>query len=875
MFLKKKTIVENKGLVEKQLRENSYLSQEAILEKYNTRLEGLNELEVEDKIDEYGENIIDIKSEDSLIKRIKEAIINPFNFVLLIVAVVTFFTDIIFAGGKPSYETFILIAITIFASATISFTQQQKSSKEAKKLQNLIVNKVDVYRNGKIEIVDIEEVVPGDIVKLSSGDMLPGDVRFLQAKDLFIDQAPLTGESNPVEKFIENKGEEDLTSLTNIGFMGTNVVSGMSTAIVLSTGNNTYFGSMAKSLYTINEKSSFEKGIDSVSRLLIRFTIIMVPIVFLINIVTNKGFLESLLFGITIAVGLTPEMLPVIITSTLAKGAVAMSKKKTIVKRLGTIQSFGEMDILCTDKTGTLTEDEIVLEKYMDTKGKEDKRILRHAFLNSYFQTGLKNLIDVAIINRAGIEGLNDLKEKYIIEDEIPFDFARRRLSVVLKDNMGKRQLITKGAVEEMLSICSFVEIEGKAIELNDDLRKEAIKVYEKHNNDGLRVIAVAQKNEIHDVDTFGVNDEKDMVLIGFIGFLDPPKESAKTAIKALKKHGVRVVVLTGDSEGVAVNVCNKVDIDVEYKLTGVDVEKMSDEELKEACEKCNLFSKLSPFQKQRIVKMYQENGHTCGYMGDGINDSPPLKQSDVGISVDTAVDIAKEMADIILLEKDLNILEEGVIGGRKTFANISKYIKMATSGNFGNMLSVILASIFLPFLPLLPIHILIQNILCDLAQLGMPFDNVDDEIIKKPKKWGTAGIKRIMVVFGILSTVLDLLCFLILWFVLGFNTPEHAVLFQTGWFVFGIISQTLIIHMIRTHKIPFIQSKPSKQLVISTIAITIITLIIGFSWIAGFFDLAILPQVYMIYLLVLMIIYIVLMQGLKRIYVKKYDEWL
>ena len=793
---------------------------------------------------------------------------------LIIVAIITLFTDVIIASEKD-YATFILITSIIFISAIISFREQTKSDNAVKKLQKMITNKIVVIRDEVEGEVDVENVVPGDIIKFSSGDMIPADVRFIETKDLFIDQASLTGESNPVEKFSICKSDEDVTDISNIGFMGTNIVSGSGLAVVLATGNNTYFGSMAKSLYTVNEKNSFEKGIDDISSLLIKFIVTMIPIIIAINIFTKKDIWESLIFAITIAVGLTPEMLPVIMTATLAKGANAMSKKKTIVKRLPAIQTFGQMNILCTDKTGTLTEDEVVLEKYMDVYGNESLRILRHAFLNSYFQTGLKNLIDVAIIRRAEKENLNILKEQYKREDEIPFDFTRRRMSVVLKDENGKRQLITKGAVDEIISICSYIDIDGEALEITEDLKKKAYEVYEKHNNDGLRVIAVAQKNDIHDVETFGVQDETNMVLIGFVGFLDPPKESAKGAINALKEHGVDTVVLTGDSEGVALNVCKKVGITVRNRLTGKEIENLTDEELKERIKDCHLYSKLSPLQKQRIVRLYQENGNTVGYMGDGINDSPPLKQADVGISVDTAVDIAKETADIILLEKDLNVLEEGVINGRKTFTNLLKYLKMATSGNFGNMLSIIVASIFLPFLPLLPVHILIQNLLNDFAQIGMPFDNVDSEYIKNPKDWNTKGIKKFMFAFGIISTILDLLCFAVLWFVFKFNSVEKAILFQSGWFVFGILSQTLIIHMIRTHKIPFIQSKSSKQLLISTFSIVIITLVISFTRIATIFDLSKLPYSYLSWILALMLIYIVFIEIYKKIYVKRNHEWL
>ena len=861
--------------IELKLKEYAKMNSPNILEELKTTNEGLSCVEIEEKQEEYGKNVLDLKNNKTLLNRLKEAFINPFNIVLILVAIVTFFTDVIIAT-KKDYLTFMLIISTVIISAMISFFQQASSDKAAQKLKKMISNKIDVIRDGNQEVIDVEEVVPGDIVKLSSGDMIPGDVRFLEAKDLFIDQASLTGESNPVEKFVILKDNEaELTDLSNIGFMGTNVVSGSATAVIVGTGNQTYFGSMAKSLYSVNEKNSFENGVDSVSKLLIKFMVVMVPIILVINLLTKGDWWDSLIFAITIAVGLTPEMLPVIMTSTLAKGAVDMSKKKTIVKRLSSIQTFGEMNILCTDKTGTLTEDEIILEKYMDVDGNESKRVLKHAFLNSYFQTGLKNLIDVAIIARAENENMNILKETYVREDEIPFDFSRRRMSVVLRDQNSKRQLITKGAVDEIMSICSYIDINGTAIELTNDLRKKAYEVYEENNHDGLRIVAVAQKNNIHSVETFGISDEQDMVLIGFVGFLDPPKKSAQEAITALKQHGVDTIVLTGDSEGVAINVCKKVGISTENCLTGKDVEEMTDKELKQKSKICHLYSKLSPLQKQRIVRIYQEQGNTVGYMGDGINDSPPLKQADVGISVDTAVDIAKETADIILLEKDLNVLEEGVITGRKTFTNILKYLKMATSGNFGNMLSIIIASLFLPFLPMLPIHILIQNLLNDFAQMGMPFDNVDREYLQNPKKWNTDGLKRFMFAFGIISTVLDIICFAILWFVMKFNTIEKAVLFQTGWFAFGIISQTLIIHLMRTSKIPFVTSKPSKQLIISTLTITILTLIISFTSIAIIFDLSKLPIQYGIIIILLMIVYAIIIQTYKKLYLRNNKEWL
>ena len=871
--MKKKENTERRGEVEKILLELSGMDQKALFEKYETDEYGLDPVQASDRLEEYGRNIIDFGKEKSLAVRIKDAIINPFNIVLLVVALITFITDVVMAD-EPSFATFIMLVAVIIISATISFVQEEKSNNAAKKLQGMISTKLDVIRNEVETEVDIEELVPGDIVKLASGDMIPGDVRFIETKDLFIDQSQLTGESNPVEKFTTTETNVGVTDLANIGFMGSNIVSGSAKAIILTTGEDTYFGSMAKSLNSYEEKSAFEKNLDSVSKLLIRFMLITVPVIFIANFITKGSWLQSLMFGITIAVGIMPEMLPVIMNSSLARGAINMSRKKTIVKRLGAIQTFGEMDVFCTDKTGTLTQDEIILEKYMDVLGREDKRILRHAFLNSYFQTGLKNLMDVAIINRGEKEDLSYLKEAYVREDEIPFDFTRRRMSVVLKDKSGKRQLITKGAVEEILSICSYIEIDGEVKGITDDLIANAKKIAEENNLEGIRVVAVAQKNNVHGVDVFGVQDESDMVLIGFVGFLDPPKESAGTAIAALKKNGVRTVVLTGDSEGVAINICGRLGISTEMTLTGAKVESMTDEELSEACKKCDIFSKLSPYQKQRVVKMFQANGHTVGYMGDGINDSLPLKQADIGISVDNAVDIAKEVADIILLEKDLMVLDEGVVEGRSTFANMSKYLKMSVSGNFGNMFSVLIASIFLPFLPMLPVHILVQNLLNDFAQLGMPFDHVETKYIEKPKKWDLGGIKGFMVSFGLLSTVLDVLCFLVLWFVFGYNNPDMAGYFQCGWFMFGVLSQTVVIHTIRTPKLPFINDRASIQLTLSTLAVIAVTLLIGFTGLSAIFSLPTMPISYMLWLAGLMIVYMVFAQIMKVIYIKRHKDW-
>lgn len=870
-----KKVIPNKNENEMKLRNQAFCNMDELIDELSTSKNGLSSLEVEEKQEAFGTNVITVGKKNNTWTRLREAVINPFNLVLLVIAAITFLTDVILAS-KKDFLTVSIILVLVIISSLVAFIQSERSNQAAEKLSKMISNKVTVIRDNMTKTVSFDDIVAGDIIKLSAGDMIPADVRFITTKDAFVAQASLTGESNPVEKYSEIKNMEEgvLTSISNLGFMGSNMVSGSATAVVLAIGNDTYFGSMAKTLSGDRAKNSFERGVNSVSKLLMSFMIVMVPIVFLINGVTKGDWMQSLFFAITIAVGLTPEMLPVIITSTLAKGAVSMSKHNVIVKNLGSIQTFGEMDILCTDKTGTLTEDKIVLEKYMNIHGEDDQRILRHAYLNSYFQTGLKNLIDIAIINRANENKLDEYLENYTCVDEIPFDFSRRRMSVILKDNNNKNQLITKGAVEEVMSICSYLEYQGEIYELDDAKRKVAYETYEKFNHEGLRMVAVAQKNNISNIDEFSVADEKDMVLIGFVGFLDPPKESAKEAITALQDHGVRVIVLTGDSEGVAIKVCKKVGVNVSSVLTGKDVSEMNDEELKNAVRTCDLFAKLSPMEKERVVKALQVLGHTVGYMGDGINDALPLRQADVGISVDSAVDIAKETADIILLKKDLLVLEEGVIEGRKTFGNIMKYIKMTASGNFGNIISVIAASVFLPFLPMLPVQILTQNLLCDFSQMGIPFDNVDEEYIKRPRKWETKSIKRFMAIMGPFSTLFDILMFMVMWWALGANTANMAPLFQSGWFVFGTVSQILIIHMIRTVKIPFVQSIPSFPLVISTAIVVVVSIIIGFTDIAIGLDMARLPLSYGFWLVLLIVGYCMATQIIKKLYVKHFKEW-
>lgn len=872
----KQQILKNRTESEAKIRTFAFMGTDELMQELATSSTGLTADEAENRQEQYGSNVITAGTSNTMLHRLREAAVNPFNLVLFIIAVITLFTDVIYSS-VPDFLTVSIILALILLSSLVAFVQGERSNAAAEKLSGMISNKADVWREGRLTEILISEVVPGDIIKLSAGDMIPADVRFITTKDTFVAQAALTGESNPVEKYSNIGKNQDvaLTDLPNIGFMGSNTISGSASAVVLATGNETYFGAMAKTLSGDRAKNSFERGVDSVSSMLLRLMLFMVPVVFLINGITKQDWVSALLFSITIAVGLTPEMLPMIMVSTLAKGAVSMSKHKVIVKTLGAIQTFGEMDILCTDKTGTLTEDKIILEKYMNVLGKDDTRVLRHAYLNSYFQTGLKNLIDLAVINRATENGLESLLNQYTLIDEIPFDFSRRRMSVVLKDDSGKRQLITKGAVEEIISICSWVEWDDQVLKMSGELKERVMKVYETYNTEGLRMVAVAQKNEVPDTSVFSVADESDMVMIGFVGFLDPPKESAASAITALREHGVRTVVLTGDSEGVAVKVCKKVGVDVSHLLTGQDVEKMDDAALWGAVETCSLFAKLSPDQKKRVVSAFQQNGHTVGYMGDGINDAPPLHQADVGISVDSAVDIAKETADIILLKKDLMVLEEGVVEGRKTFGNIVKYIKMAASGNFGNMISVIAASIFLPFLPMLPIQILTQNLLCDFSQMGIPFDRVDKDYMQKPRRWETKSIQTFMAFMGPLSSLFDILCFMVMWKIIGANTMELAPLFQCGWFIFGTLSQVLVIHMIRTGKIPFIQSKPSMPLVISTFSVVAVAVIVAFTDFAVAIDMMALPLSFVPWLILLLAGYCLSAQIFKKIYIRRYGEWL
>ena len=784
-----------------------------------------------------------------------------------------FYTDV-YLPETPSYANIIVIAILVAASTLLEFFEEFRSNRAAEKLKEMVATTTTVLRDGKEKQIPIKEIALGDIVLLSAGSMIPADLRVLEAKDLYVGQSSLTGESDAVKKIPNSElALEDLDSISDLDticFMGTNVISGSAKCVVIKTADSTYFGKVAHTITTGKPKSAFQLGIESISKLLIRFMLFLTPIVFILNAWKHSP-VTAFTFAVAIAICITPLLLPVILSSSLSKGAVKMSKKKTIVKKLDSIQNFGAMNILCTDKTGTLTEDKIILEKYLDINGDEDLRVLKHAFLNSYFQTGLRGNIDEAVVTRALQNGMDEYIKDYKLIDEIPFDFSRRRLSVIVSDG-AKKQLITKGAVEEILDICSMVDYKGTVAPISKQIKDKILQISKNLNKDGLRVIAVCQKNDIENINDFGVEDEKNMILLGFIGFLDPPKESAKSAIEKLNYAGIRVVVLTGDNAEVTRCICKKVGINSKKIVSGSQLEKISDMGVLRLLKKTNIFVKLSPIQKARIVRLLKEDGNVVGYMGDGINDAPPLTNSDVGISVDTAVDIAKESADIILLEKDLHVLLDGVTEGRRTFGNLMKYIKMATSFNFGEVVSVIIASVLLPFLPETPIQLLVEGLLYDFGQLTLPFDNVDKEYLQKPRQFSLKSLKNFMLFMGPLSSIFDLIVFASLWFI--FHLRE-AALFQTVWFSYSIVSNLLGMHIIRTAKIPFVQSNANKMVYLSSILLSIIGIIVPFTWLGKVIGLVPIPLPYMSVIIIVPILYCFVAMFAKKIYIKKYGEWI
>ncbi len=864
------------------------LNEDEVFLKLDSNRHGLSNVAVDIKQHKFGLNQIEQEKKLTWYKHLFLSYRNPFNLLLTLLATISYLTD--------DMKATIVIGSMVVVSTVLRFVQERRSNNAADKLKAMVSTTATVFRydaNKKEEIlkhernvrlnlhlnshtkeVPIKELVPGDILALSAGDMIPADIRILSAKDLFVSQAALTGESLPIEKFnkCSNSNISDVSQLENIGFMGTNVVSGAATAIVIAIGKKTLFGALAdKIIHQDAVETSFQKGINRVSWLLIYFMMVMAPIVLLINGITKHDWVSAALFAIAIAVGLTPEMLPMIVTSTLAKGAVAMSRRKVIVKRLDAIQNFGAMDILCTDKTGTLTQDKICLEKHTDIYGEDFDDVLEYAYLNSYYQTGLKNLLDIAVLDRANFGDIPELVTKFKKVDEVPFDFQRRMMSVVVARNEKEHVLICKGAVEELLRRCNYAHHKDAVLPLTKELLAKVKEVTAELNSNGLRIVAVAVKKYQEAKTSYTIDDEYDMVLVGYIAFMDPPKETTAPAIAALHKNGVAVKVLTGDNELVAAKVCREVGLNIEGMLLGTNIDYLTDTELAKIAENTTVFAKLTPFHKERIVKVLREKGHVVGFMGDGINDAPALRIADIGISVDTAVDIAKEAADIILLEKSLMVLENGIVEGRKTFANMQKYVKMTASSNFGNVFSVLVASAFLPFLPMLPIQTLILNLLYDISQIAIPFDNVDAEFISKPQVWDSKDLRTFMLFFGPISSIFDILTFIILWNVFKANTIANSTLFQSGWFIESLITQILIVHMIRTRKIPFIQSIASVQLSLMTLLMMAIGIFLPMGSLAHYFKMVALPSNFFIWIAGIVLGYIVLTQCMKGVYARNF----
>ena len=870
---------------------------ESTFANYKTSALGLVDDQVEENRDAYGENVITKGQEDSMIKKIYESIINPFTVILLVIALVSFITNVWLAKpGEQDPTTSIIIVTLVLISGGIRFIQELRSDKAASNLSRMIVNTATVLRDGSKQEIPIDEIVVGDVIKLSAGDMIPADVVLIDSRDFFVQQSGLTGESDAVEKICLSKAEsqnlDSLLASESLAFMGTNVISGRATALVLVVGDETMMGAIEQTINTYDEPTSFEREMNTISWLLIRLMLVMVPVVFVINGLTDGDWLEAGVFALSVGVGLTPEMLPMIITASLAKGSIIMAKEKVVIKKLNAIQDLGAIDILCTDKTGTLTQDEIVLEYPLDIHGELDLSVLRRAYLNSYFQTGLKNLMDRAIINRTQKEAkkheiVRDLDQTFHKIDELPFDFERRRMSVIVKDEDGVVSMVTKGALEEMLSVSTYVEYKGEIKRLTDEVRQEVLAEVAQLNEQGLRVLGVSYKTDLDENDIFSVEDERDMILTGYLAFLDPPKPSAAPAIKALAEYGVTTKILTGDNEKVTQAVCEKVGLDVERILLGSEIDTMTDQELAQVVETTTVFAKLSPDQKARIILCLKNNDHKVGYMGDGINDAPSMKVSDVGISVDTAVDIAKETADVILLDKDLMVLEKGLVEGRKVYANMTKYIKMTVSSNFGNIFSLLFASIFLPFLPMAPVHLIVLNLIYDLSCIALPFDNVDKDFLKKPRIWEANSIMRFMAWIGPISSVFDIITYMLLYFlvvpmILGHGYNHGAVdaaafimVFQTGWFIESMWSQTMVIHMLRSPKLPFIQSRPAFSVVVTTLVAAFFVTSLPYSPLASILKLSQLNGLYFVLLFAIIVLYMLSVTVVKRIYIKKYKEWL
>lgn len=863
---------------------------ETLLQSLDTQIEGLTDTQAEQIRARVGANEVGHEKPLPWWTHLWLAYRNPFNILLSILAGISVLTGDLVGGT--------IISFMVVFSTLLRFWQELKANKAADSLKALVSNTATVLRRSESDVsvpnfgleqetnpnlktgnrreIPLKALVPGDIILLSAGDMIPADCRLISAKDLFVSQSAMTGESLPVEKFAvqPDTTKTNPLDLENIVFMGTNVISGSARALIITTGDQTYFGTLAKRVTaTDRAPTSFQSGVNKVSWLLIRFMFVMAPIVLLLNGFTKGNWMEALLFALSVAVGLTPEMLPMIVTSTLAKGAMILSRQKVIVKRLDAIQNFGAMNVLCTDKTGTLTQDKIVLARHIDVWGNESDEVLVHAYLNSYYQTGLKNLLDIAVLEHAEVHRELNPVTNYRKIDEIPFDFTRRRMSVVVSEHNETHILITKGAVDEMLAVCTQAHHGDKIEPLTSEILTRVRQLAGDLNEDGLRVVAVAAKTLPLSNHAYGLADESELTLLGFIAFLDPPKDSTEPALRALAEHGVSVKVLTGDNALVTAKICRDVGLTMTGSkiVSGSDIEGMNDSELAQVVEEANIFARLTPAHKERIVRAIKTNGHVVGFMGDGINDAAALRAADIGISVDTAVDIAKEAADIILLEKNLMVLAQGVQEGRRTFANMLKYIKMTASSNFGNVFSVLIASAFLPFLPMLPLQILTQNMLYDISQTMIPFDNVDEEQIKNPQKWNPADIGRFMIYFGPISSIFDVITFFLMWYLFHANSVENQNLFQSGWFIEGLLTQTMIVHMIRTSKIPFIQSRAALPLMVMTGLIVAFGIFLPLGPLAGYFDFQPLPALYFILLPVIVLAYMALTQVMKGFYIRRY----
>ncbi|WP_080402448.1 magnesium-translocating P-type ATPase [Burkholderia ubonensis] len=880
---------------------------EDTLKALRTSTRGLTYEQAADRLQLDGPNEIAHDKPPHWTRQLLMSFHNPFVYVLLVLAAISFCTDVWFAApGDRDYVGMTILLTMVTISALLRFVQEFRSLRAAEKLKAMVRTTATVQRavtdtsEPARRDIPMREVVIGDIVHLSAGDMIPADVRLITSRDLFISQAVLTGEALPVEKYdtlgavagksadaghaAANDASQSLLDLGNVCFMGTNVVSGTATAVVVATGEDTYFGSLARNVVSHKRiETSFDRGVASVSWLLIKFMFVMVPIVFMINGLTKGDWLSALTFALAVAVGLTPEMLPMIVSANLARGAVAMARRKVVVKRLNSVQNFGAMDVLCTDKTGTLTQDKIILEHHLDLSGHKNEEILRLGWLNSFHQSGQKNLIDIAVVNRANEIGERVKPQGYKKIDELPFDFVRRRLSVVVEDTRGAHTLICKGAVEEMLAVSTHVQDEDGVRPLDFVARKRLLEQANAYNEDGFRVLVLATRAipRGDEREQYRTADERDLVVRGFLTFLDPPKESAAPALAALRENGVAVKVLTGDNPTVTIKVCRQVGLEPGKPVLGTEVDALDDTTLAQVVERTTVFAKLTPLQKARIVTALQANGHTVGFLGDGINDAPALRDADVGISVDSGADIAKETADIILLEKSLMVLEEGVIKGRETFGNILKYLNMTASSNFGNVFSVLVASAFLPWEPMLATQLLVLNLVYDTSQMLLPWDRMDPEFLKKPRKWEAGNIKRFMLWVGPTSSVFDITTYLLMWTVFGAGALYHLhggasgqVVMNSGWFIESLVSQTLVVHLLRTQKIPFLQSTAALPVLLSTVTAIAIGCWLPFSPFADALGFMHLPGSYWLWLAATMVGYILLAQAVKTIYVRRYKQW-